>query len=191
MFLLPTAVAATPALRFGYTFPEVREELIAEGEHLPSVHWLTVVDVELGLGARPNDSFALGGSIYLSFSESGGSSVGAFAAWAPLGWTKVSPLVELRVSLSEQSVSCDCIVQDDGFGLESWGAMAQLRPGVRFGFGERGWRLGVQGELRAAYRTVARLPSADGVYTGGVVGGILTLDVPLGRASPAALPEPP
>ncbi len=186
MILLSAALAATPELRFRHALGRIEEELLFKGENYIRVGSWAIIEAELGAAARLNDQTELGGSVHLS--GDGGSSVGAFAAWAPLGWTKVSPLVELRVSLSYESVQCSCIAQDDRSGLVSWGVMGELRPGIRFGFGARGLGIGAQGELRAAYRTLPVLPSANGIYAGGLIGGILTLDVPLGPAPTPSLP---
>lgn len=184
--LVAMALAAAPVLRIGHSVGEGREGRLGDdaGDEYVRIWTTEVLDIELGFGARVNDRLSLGVSAFLSPVEMAGTSYGVLAMWAPFEWTRASPLVELRASYSRVLLQCSCLEQDDTAGLLTEGVMLQLRPGVRFGFGERGWGIGIQGELRAAYRTVSRLSRANGFYAGGLIGGIVTLDVPLGR-SPA------
>lgn len=62
------------------------------------------------------------------------------------------------------------------------GVMLQLRPGVRFPFGENGFGMTIAAEGRVSYRITW---DPGSLFAGGLVGLVFAFDLPLGQVEPA------
>ena len=179
MLLLATAQAATLSLRLGHA-PGVADEHQLGGDG--RVTGLTLFGGEVGLDARVTDSFRVGGSV--AAAAMGGLSAGGLVEWTAGRWTSTGLVLGGRLSVSRENGPgwCGpmdyCITPGSAQFVEGWGPMLQVRPGVRFGIGKRGAGLTLAAEGRLSARFTGE-PSSDGLYAGGLLGVVVSFDVPL------------